>query len=624
MTKTLAAKDDVFFDYPTMQNFDQSPQVVVLPHGHWDVSLILALMTYTEWGTRWKNVGVNWDSLQSELDCLRSCLMSGCNLESLIDTLNTLFSYEGKSISQILSEQVQPTETRITLKQYFDAFEADDKIQYAPVWGMLSALSDILPDSLQNSYYIEDPADFTAKLIDSLLSNTISLFQTGIQAVTAGAETGELAADAIDVAGTSLDTIFSGITAGVLSFSAIADLVALFKSGQTPPANDNPDLHADLRILNNVFVEQSAVNVNCSPDVTVNCGGGNYQVIDGGTTTGEWNDGAEVVEPDPEGEPQTGFETWQAYYDYKCVAAQYYFDNYINTINNMTAFEGVVGGIALGAIIALLVISVPPVGIAALMVAIGAIAAYDIALCTVFGSIYIGLLENRDDIICSLYSAVDTGEVLSILSSETGTIISGLEISELIEQAFIDFCNALLSNNGAKVIFELDSSAADYTSTFDCTECGSTPGGESGCGEGNRGYTWPENESGWVATEGGTVDWVETSGSFSGLLSLQSEQNVLCHAEVTLDTSYPLTANTHQYISLRVPDGTVTVAGYFWDGTQWLILWGSDYSGEANIDFNILSTFPAYTGKTMTKLEIRAGVGSGTGTAHIDKWCLEE
>lgn len=475
MTKTLAAKDDVFFDFPTMQNFNQSPQLVILPHGHWDVSIILALMTYTEWKSRWKNVGVNWDSLQSDLDCLRSCLMSGCDLESLVDTLNGLLSYEGKSITQILSElSVGPAEdTRITLKQYFDSFEADDKIQYAPIYGMLGVLSDILPDSLQENYKIEDPADFTAKLIDSLLSNAINLFQTGVQAVSAGAETGELAADAIDTVGTSLDTIFSGITAGALSFSAIADLIGLFKSGNTPPSDGNPDLRANVRVLNNVFVENGAI---CAPDVNVNCGGGSYQVLQGDTTTTEWADIPEVVQPDVEGSPPEGFSSWEEYFTYKCTAANYVFDGYINTLRNFTAFEGVVGGITLGAIVALLLIAVPPVGIAVLMVAIGAIAAYDLSLMAIFGTLSSDLEEQRGSIICELYNAGTTTEAIAALVSPAHDLLDGYGINGAIEQAFHNFIDGLVTHKTvAPVLGQEKIEFGDYEQVTDCDTCSEQP-----------------------------------------------------------------------------------------------------------------------------------------------------
>lgn len=476
MTKRLAAKDEVIFDLSQMGVFDQSPQIVILPNGQWDLSLLLALMTYTEWKTRWENLGsTTWDELQAKLDCLRRCLMSGCDLVSVADILQNALFYNEKGIAQLLSEissQQQPTENRVTLKEYFDAFENDDKIQYAPIYGILSALSDILPTELQERYYLEDPADFTAKIIDSLLSNAINLFQTGVQAVSAAAETGEVAADAIDVVGTGLDTIFSGITAGALSFSAIADLVGLFKSGNEPASDENPDLRANVRVLNEVFVEGDAVNVNCSPDVIVNCGGGgNYQIFDGATTLDQMS-GSEVVNaPDPEEDPPSGFSSWEEYYTYLCNAANYVLDNVLGTFSNMATLTGVSGAIALGVVIGLLIVTVPPIGIMAALAALTAIATIDLALFGTFNTLVSDLTEQREEIICGLYTATDTEVANSVIIDACSTLINSYTLSEAVKTHFNNFVTAIVTNDATKCLFEYDENAAAYNGETACDEC---------------------------------------------------------------------------------------------------------------------------------------------------------
>jgi len=506
MTEIISSsREDLELDAGSMSVFEDGDCWLVALDD-WEIALTLSSLRYAHWRKRWRDLGdYTWAEIEARITELEHSFMSGCRLADLIKTQRMLVAaitgtsvdldsdlptgeidysdyglaaalrYDGEGIAQIVSEmQAGQADSRITLKQYFEAFESDDKVQYSPIYGMLGALSDILPDALQEHYLIEDPPLFTTNLIDSLIKNVNSIFQSGILAVTAGAQTGEAGADAIKTVANSLDTVFAGISAGALSFSAIADMIELFTSGQTPPADENPALRAQVRVLNDVFVTQGAVNVNCAPDVNVNCGGGcgGQPMTDTNTNITDFNDGPEVEQPDPEGDPPPGFESWGAYYTYRCQAANWLYDQYVGTLRNWGSFEGVVGIITLALIIGVMLLAVPPLGLAVVCGAIAALAATDIALFALFVAIADGLDAQKEDLVCGLYNATTTSEAIAALTDASDTIIDGLETTEGLKAHFKNACSNLLANNNVKVLFEKAPTLDGYEGSVGCEVCG--------------------------------------------------------------------------------------------------------------------------------------------------------
>jgi len=472
MTRFQSSKEDVAYSIGGMSRFEDSPCFLVALD-NWDISLIISSLRYAHWQRRWLDLGdKSWDEVEAKVDNLERCLMSGCNVDTLVEVLQNALYYDDKGLAQILVEgQSAGQEGSVTLAEVLTNFEGDDIIQYPAVYGVLQVLADILPPDFVENYKIVDPPQFALNIVSELVKAIIGVVDTAFNGVSATANTGEVVSDAADTAISGLDTIFSGMTAGALSLSAILDLIGLFKSGQTPPADDNPALHTQVRVLNDVFVTQGAIS--CAPDVNVNCGGGcgGQPMTDVGTDVTDFNDGGEVEQPDPEGDPPDRFDTWEDYYNYKCSAANWLYDQYTGTLRNWGSFVGITGIISAALVIGLMLLTVPPIGLAVICAAIGALAATDISIFALFVAIADGLDAQKQDLVCDLYNATTTTEAVSSLTDATDTIIDGLETTEGLKTRFREACNNLLSNNNTKSLFEYDANVAGYEGSVECGVC---------------------------------------------------------------------------------------------------------------------------------------------------------
>jgi len=475
MTKFQSSKEDVAYSITGMARFEGSPCFLVALT-NWDISLIVSSLRYAHWRRRWLDIGtLTWDEVEAKVDNLERCLMSGCNIDTLIEVLQNALYYDDKGLAQILSEgQSSGQEGSVTLAEVLSNFEGDDILQYPAVYGLLQVLSDILPAEFVENYRIVDPPQFILGVVSELVGAIIAIVDTAFNGVSATANTGEVVSDAADTAISGLDTIFSGMTAGALSLSAILDLIGLFKSGQTPPADDNPALHTQVRVLNDVFVTQGAVNVSCAPDVNVTCGGGcvGNPVFDGNQDINNFVDAPPVEEPDPEGDPPVGFDTWEEYYTYKCQAANLLYDQYVGTLTNWAGLAGLSGALTVVVVMGVILVTVPPLGISLILAALVAIAGVDIGLFATFLDIVSSLNDSKETIVCDIFSSTDTTTANSVLTIETDAIIDGLEISETLKENFKSACSYLLSNYSAAMLFFKTGDAIGYEGTIDCSECG--------------------------------------------------------------------------------------------------------------------------------------------------------
>lgn len=166
-----------------------------------------------------------------------------------IDDLSAKLTYNDKGIAQILAEQ-SPNINAMTLEEYFDNFETDDILSFPLAYALITVIRDILPTALTSKYIIQDPAQFTLDLLQMQADTIIGLAQTVVEAIGALTQGGELAADVTGEVVNGLDTIFSGISAGALSLSAITDVINLFrKTSNGGTGGEDPDNNPALRQL---------------------------------------------------------------------------------------------------------------------------------------------------------------------------------------------------------------------------------------------------------------------------------------------------------------------------------------------------------------------------------------
>ncbi len=225
----------------------------------------------------------------------------------------------------------------------------------------------------------------------------------------------------------------------------------------------------------NINVESATpdIKVECAPDVNVSCGpGGGSGGIPGDIPLDQIGDGPQGDEPDRGSDPPGGFDTWDEFDEYKCQAANWVFDKYTDTLGNLAAFSGVVGGLTLAVVAGILLLTVPPVGLVAIMVALSVLIGIDIGLCANFTDIKGALESDRQNIVCGLFNATDTQAAIAVLNNATDSIIDNLSHPVTVREQLKHACRNLLWNDNTRLLFEFDEEIAAYTGSVDCSSCG--------------------------------------------------------------------------------------------------------------------------------------------------------
>ncbi|MCP4711855.1 MAG: hypothetical protein GY869_24815 [Planctomycetes bacterium] len=220
----------------------------------------------------------------------------------------------------------------------------------------------------------------------------------------------------------------------------------------------------------NVEPASPAINVECAPDVNVNCGGGSGG-IPGDIPIDQIDDGPQVDQPPADGTPPDNFDTWDEFYQYKCRAANWILDQYMGTLSNWSAFTGILGGLTLAVVAGLLLLTVPPAGLIAIGAALSILAGIDIGLCSNFDIIKSGLEKNKQDIICGLFNATNTSEAISVVNNATDSIVDEMELSTTIRDQIKLACRNLLWHNNVKMLFEYEEEIGEHDGTVDCVSC---------------------------------------------------------------------------------------------------------------------------------------------------------
>ena len=187
-------------------------------------------------------------------------------------------------------------------------------------------------------------------------------------------------------------------------------------------------------------------------------------------------------------DPPEGFETWSEYFEYKCQAAGFiwlFIRQFMVAMRNLDAVwltAQVVAPIVAG-LAGLLPVAFTPAGFIAF---VGGIIA--LGVLTGFSWFYIGEMldwwdENKEDIICALYSSGSSPEAVTALSSLIEDAIQAIvtwgalePIADKVAEALGGLFGFLVGNGLVEPLFKIVASVTDVALEIDCEDC------EESCG----------------------------------------------------------------------------------------------------------------------------------------------
>ena len=297
-----------------------------------------------------------------------------------------------------------------------------------------------------------------------------------------------------------------------------------------PGQTNNTDI---LQALNQVIeaindlettVSTGQTVVNCSPDVTVNCGGSG---INGGgningPSLGAPRPGTPVIDTDPSPDlppttdpPPAGFETWEEYDEYKCKAANALFDSCLGWFRFLGGLNAGAAGATAGAVFGTWLLaqisaalaaaaattvaggfavtsalsaaflvgflaSAPAWVIGAIVAAIAGITALvGVGFLIVFDSLADDFEAKREDVVCQLYDAQTVEEARGYLSTALNDSLNSFVIDPpydtfeaIIRNVGSTVLGYMLPNSFVNQLFEPSSTVEAYTAAqIDCENC---------------------------------------------------------------------------------------------------------------------------------------------------------
>lgn len=197
--------------------------------------------------------------------------------------------------------------------------------------------------------------------------------------------------------------------------------------------------------------------------------GGCGCIGDPGSDVTDFNDVPSVDIPQSDDPLPPGFSTQEQYNTYRCDAAHWLYDRYTQTLRNWGALFGMVGGLTLAVITGVLLLSVPPAGLAVILSALGILAGIDIGLLATLNEIADEMDVNQDETICQLYNATTTQEAMTALQEAAQAAVVALDLGVLSATYELITAN-LVSREQCEVLFN-NSDLEGVTG--DCSGCGS-------------------------------------------------------------------------------------------------------------------------------------------------------
>ena len=278
--------------------------------------------------------------------------------------------------------------------------------------------------------------------------------------------------------------------------------------------------------------------------------------------------GDDLEQGDPEiDDPPEGFETWSEYFEYKCQAAGFiwlFIRQFMVAMRNLDAVwltAQVVAPIVAG-LAGLLPVAFTPAGFIAF---VGGIIA--LGVLTGFSWFYIGEMldfwdENKEDIICALYSSGSSPEAVTALSSLIEDAIQAIvtwgalePIADKIAEALGGLFGFLVGNGLVEPLFKVVASVTDVALELDCSECEEDPS-----------VIAKTNEVSPYDTIIKGIQWFGLIIDPTGIKGNSGSTHVaLSFNTVASVTNFSATAE--MYFAGSTTNAIVTL--YYWDGDSW-------------------------------------------------------
>jgi hypothetical protein len=231
------------------------------------------------------------------------------------------------------------------------------------------------------------------------------------------------------------------------------------------------EANLDMASCDDIVTALEGISASISASSTTSGGSGCGCVLDPGTDITDTYEPQPASEPDREGDPPAGFETWEAFDAFKCNAIGWFLDGYIGTLLNWGGLFGVIGGLTVAVVVGLCLLIPPAAALITIVAALGVIFSIDASLFTNFVLIAEALQDERDDIICELYGVDNAADAFDIMSAHVESAISGLSgLPPGVDVTMSVCCTQLISTTYLNVIYTGQGDIEGHTGE-DCSAC---------------------------------------------------------------------------------------------------------------------------------------------------------
>lgn len=130
-----SSDDDVLFDWGAMKSIETGTCYLVALTD-FQIGLLLSVVRYASWRTRWVNAPEDFGLVTDMVKELEHCLMSGCNVDLLIETLSDGFAQ--------IHEDMQALNTNLETVATNQATGEDLEDDLANLWRQVEQVTLIL------------------------------------------------------------------------------------------------------------------------------------------------------------------------------------------------------------------------------------------------------------------------------------------------------------------------------------------------------------------------------------------------------------------------------------------------------------------------------------------------
>lgn len=305
---------------------------------------------------------------------------------------------------------------------------------------------------------------------------------------------------------------------------------------------DDPDSDPELRTVVNVATNvQVPVNVNCSSCGSsggCSCGGTGFS---SDTPLGDVLDEPTAEEPDREGDPPTGYPTWEDYDDDKCARIKEYMDRLIGTLRNLGTLVEIFGTLTIALIAGLISVELAASGRNFLYSLLAQIYTQGAAAFGSFVDIANHLEENLDEIICEMQDQDTTDGMIEQLHSAIGEAVASLGLFDPDLEGWLEGATELLASTNSMNSIITSTTVPEGYESYTCP-CGGAP-----CGFRLHDPFEVGDDAGDVTIEGNHVTILPTFQAGRWAVAFQFSTDLVPNACAVIDNIVVTDANHVTY-----------------------------------------------------------------------------